>query len=146
MSRGNAQVAGEGEREPAAERRAVHCGKDDLRRRPDVDHQVGEVALAGLAGREVRVRPRGGDRAPVLQVEPGAERAPRAGEHDHLAAVVGGDAVEGVVQLPDKAEVDGVETVRAVETDGGDVLGDGLDLDGRHVYRVAKNSARASHT
>jgi hypothetical protein len=89
-------------------------------------HQVGQEALTGLPGREVAVRPRLRDLAPVLEVEPGAEGPPRAREDRHLAAVVGRYRVERVVQFRDEAEVDRVQPVRAVQADGRDVIGHGL--------------------
>src|SRR5581483_12109369 len=103
---------------------------------------VRDEALTRLAGREVAVTAGVGDRTPVLEVQPGAERAAGAGEDRDLAAVVGRDRVERVVQLADETEVDGVQPVRPVQPDGRAVFGGRFQLDGRHGAPLAVVSRR----
>ncbi len=96
---------------------SVDRGHDHLGRVAQVHRQVGHEGLTVHTDRGVAVLAGCGRHAPVLQVQAGAEAASRASEDDHLAFGVGGDGVQGVVQLGDQIEVEGVEPFRPVETD-----------------------------
>ena len=142
----DAQVTAERQREAAAEGGAVDCCEHDLWRGAQVLHEVGEVALPVLTGGEVSVTARCRDLAPVLEVEAGAERTAGSGEDDDLAVVVGGNGVEGIVQLADEGEVDGVEALGAVEAESGDMVGDRFDEDGGHGVQWAARPPSAMTT
>ncbi len=129
---GDAQVARQRQRQATAVRGPVHRRHHDLRCRPEMLGQVGHERLTGRARGEVRVLARRRRRPEVLQVEPGAEAATRAGEHGDLAALVGGDGVERVVQVTDQLERDRVEAVGAVEADDAHRLARLFEGDGAH--------------
>ena len=59
--------------------------------------------------------------AVVLEVEPGRERSPGSGEHDHPGVVLVGDRLEGRVQLGHQLDRHRVEPVGAVHPHDGDV-------------------------
>ena len=108
---GDAQVAPEGELEPAGDGRALDGG----------DHRLAEAQ----AGRSHRPRSVVVDRPAVagrqrLEVGAGAEGAAGAGEHGDGDSVVGVERGEGVEQLGGGRGVDGVAPRRPVDRDDAD--------------------------
>jgi hypothetical protein len=95
--------------------------------------QTGEEILAGLAGRIVPMATRRRHRTPVLEIEARAETPTSSREDRDFAVVVGGDAIERVVQFAHEIEADRVQAFRPVEPDRSDVVGDGFERDGWHA-------------
>ena len=62
--------------------------------------------------------------ANLLEVMAGAESAAAGGEHHHADARIGGDAVQGRLQLADQGARQRVELSRAIERHGGDAIRD----------------------
>src|SRR5439155_6262170 len=74
----------------------------------------------------------GGDVAGLLEVEAGAEPAPRAGEDRDPAFAVVLDGVEGLVQIVDELSAHRVQPLRPIESEERDAVADGLAADGGH--------------
>ena len=75
---------------------------------------------------------RRGWRPPVAEIQPGAEASTRAGEDRDTARFVGGDLVEGVMQLGNKLEGDRVELFGTVQREQRHPLVDALAHDLHH--------------
>ena len=127
---GHDDVAGQGQLQATAEGEAVDPGDDRL----DDVVPVLEAGDAGQLGRRCRLLlgqgvPHG--RGPP-QVAPGAERSlAGAGQHRNPEVVVGLETIDGLAERHVSVVVEGVQALRAVYGDAGDVVGD-LESNGRH--------------
>ena len=134
----DADVGREAQREAAADRRSVHGGDDRLGQRPDRLRKRCHRLLEAepVDGRVVGVEHA---RPEVAQVDPGAEAAPGAGQHDGAdGAVVARSATHAAVQLAEQLLVDGVQPLGTVEPEQRDaVVG---VLDGERGHRAHTRS------
>ena len=112
VARGYDDVAGQDDLEPAPQGHAIDGGDDRLVEVKTLD-QAG-VAMGRIGGWSARL---GGG----LQVAAGAE-GPVAGAREDADAlgVIGGEGVEGGLQLGVHGRVDGVHHLRPVQGDSGD--------------------------
>lgn len=135
---GDAQVGGARQREPAAVRGPVDRGDDDLGRLAHVLGEVGDELLEADTDARVGVLPRGGDGAPVLEVEARGEPLPGAGEEHDAGLGVAADLVERVVEPGDELVVHGVEPIGTVQRDPRDVrLGALHEHDGHEAPQIS---------
>ena len=104
---------------------------DRLRKADDAQHHAAATLEQGLLERLVPVG------VHLLQIVPRAERPAGAGQdHDPYRRVLR-DPVERILEGGDHRPGQGVEAVRAVEGQGGDAAGGGLDeFRGRLVHLV----------
>ena len=129
---GQADVGPQGEAHPAAVGGAFDGGQDRLGEVPEGGDHAAHVGHGPqpepVATQAVGPRRQTG----VLELQPRAEGPPGAGEDHHPAVVVGGDLVEGGVELGHQGEGEGVEAFRVVQGHPTDLGGDGVGGDERH--------------
>jgi hypothetical protein len=127
---GQADVAGQGQLQPAAEAPAVDGGDHRHAQGLDPVHQPVEV-LDRLQGGG------GGSAMSLAQVVAGAEHPAPAGQHHRPGLVVGGDLVEDLHQLGPHGQPQGVGR-RGVQLQQQDRAGGAADVDHRaHRATVA---------
>ena len=118
----DADVAAEGEGEPAAGGRAVHRGDHRLREAPQPRDQRGDVLLRRHAGLHPTQALAARWGAVAGEVEPGAEPAAGAGEDDRSARPVAAGVVQRLVELLDELRGHRVQAVGTVEGQQADAV------------------------
>jgi hypothetical protein len=130
---GDPHVAGQREREPAADRRTVDRRDDRLLALVEREDRLGEILLHLVDVSELAHRLGARDTHVVaLEVRPRAEAAPGSVQHRDADPAVAGDLVRRLAKLRHEPHRERVHPLGSVERHHGDFAPTAIDLDALH--------------